>query len=171
MFHYKYIYRLTADYTIGLKMYDCEICGKKTESLYIIDVEGAELTTCKICAEGKNVIEVMDEHTTHKEHQKKKHEEVKAETTEVIDNYGEVIRTAREKIGVPVKVLAEMINEKESMLNRIEHQKLLPSDKVIEKLEKNLGIKLKTSVVEKSNKGSKDPDSTITLGDAAGFKK
>jgi putative transcription factor len=152
-------------------MYDCEICGKKTESLYIIDVEGAELTTCRACAEGKNVIEVMDENTKNKKNQKRKDEEQTGETTEVVENYGLIIRTAREKIGIPVKVLAEMINEKESMLNRIEHQRLLPSDKVIDKLEKNTGIKIKTGVVEKTSKGNKDPDSPITLGDAAGFKK
>ncbi|MEM0201440.1 MAG: multiprotein bridging factor aMBF1 [Candidatus Micrarchaeaceae archaeon] len=152
-------------------MYDCEICGKKTESLYIIDVEGAELTTCKKCAEGKNVIEIMEENINNKKHNPKKSKEETPEVLEIIDNYGDIIRNARESMGVPVKVLAEMINEKESMLIRIEHGRLLPSDKVIYKLEKNLGIELKTTVVEKTSKEKKDPDSPITLGDAAGFKK
>ena len=149
-------------------MYDCEICGKKTDSLYIIDVEGAELTTCMKCAEGKNIIEVIED----EKQTKPKNATVKKEEPlfDIVDNYGESIRVAREKMGIPLKVLAEMINEKESVLNRIEHQKMLPNDKVIEKLEKNLGIKLKVEVTETKNFKTKDPDEPITLGDAA-FRK
>jgi len=33
---------------------------------------------------------------------------------ELIDNYGKVIREAREKMQLPLKVLAEMLNEKET---------------------------------------------------------
>ncbi len=150
---------------MGHCMYDCEICGKKTKSLYIIDVEGAELTTCMNCAEGKNIVEIIEEEspkigvrTTQK---------TEESSIEVIDNYGEVIRSAREKLGVPMKVLAEMINEKESMLNRIEHGKLLPNDKVVQKLEKNLGIKLTTSIEKGSHLQNKGNDAPVTLGDAA----
>ncbi len=148
-------------------MYDCEICGKKTESLYIIDVEGAELTTCGRCAEGKNIIEIMEEDkksNTKMQNSSKKEEE---ESIEIIDDYGPVIRSAREKIGIPIKVLAEMINEKESMLNRVEHGKMLPSDKLIDKLEKNLGIKLKVSVTKSGHVEKKGNDPKLTLGDAA----
>ncbi|MGC8479111.1 MAG: multiprotein bridging factor aMBF1 [Candidatus Micrarchaeia archaeon] len=149
-------------------MYDCEICGKKTDSLYIIDVEGAELTTCMKCADGKNIIETIEDETQGKP----KNTPAKKEEPlfDIVDNYGEVIKVAREKVGIPLKVLAEMINEKESVLNRIEHQKMLPNDKVVEKLEKNLGIKLKVEVTDTKNFEKKDPDEPITLGDAA-FRK
>lgn len=146
-------------------MYDCEICGKKTESLYIIDVEGAELTTCKKCAEGKNIIEVIEDE---KESRKTLEKSVNKENVvEVIENYGTVIRNAREGVGIPLKVLAELINEKESTLNRIEHGKLLPSDKVIEKLEKNLGIKLTIISEGAVHLNKQNKDEPVTLGDAA----
>ncbi len=148
-------------------MYDCEICGKKTESLYIIDVEGAELTTCSSCAEGKNIIEIMEDEKKNNTKMHKSSEKIQEESIEIIDDYGVVIRNAREKIGIPIKVLAEMINEKESMLNRVEHGKMLPSDKLIDKLEKNLGIKLKISISQTSHIEKKGSDPKLTLGDAA----
>ncbi len=147
-------------------MYDCEICGRKTESLYIIDVEGVELTTCGRCSEGKNIIEIMESGEQNKKHLPLKEEKIDEGVLEVIDNYGELIRNAREKIGIPMKVLAEMINEKESMLNRVEHGRLLPNDKLVEKLEKNLGIKL-TASFEKKHLEGRGRDAPVTLGDAA----
>ena len=146
-------------------MYDCEICGKKTESLYIIDVEGAELTTCSRCAEGKNIVEVIEDQKTI--HDKKTVEAKEENSIEIIENYGAVIRTARESIGLPIKVLAEKINEKESMLNRIEHGKMLPSDKLIGKLEKNLGIKLTVNLEKTTVPKTKDNNASLTFGDTA----
>ena len=148
-------------------MYDCEICGKKTESLYIIDVEDAELTTCGRCAEGKSIIEIIEDDKKNNVKMQKSSEKEQEDSIEIIDDYGAVIRNARDKIGIPIKVLAEMINEKESMLNRVEHGKMLPSDKLIDKLEKNLGIKLKVSVSQGSHIEKKGNDPKLTLGDAA----
>ncbi|MEM3876096.1 MAG: helix-turn-helix domain-containing protein, partial [Candidatus Micrarchaeaceae archaeon] len=64
------------------------------------------------------------------------------EIEQIIDDYGETIRRARESMGLSLKVLAELLNEKESFLARIEKQKTTPNSKLIEKLEKTLNIKL-----------------------------
>ena len=76
------------------------------------------------------------------------------ETEELVENFGEVIRNAREKQGLPIKVLAEMINEKESTLVRIEKQKSSPGEKTRHKLEKELRIKLLAKATEKKRAGA-----------------
>ena len=88
-------------------MYDCEICGKKTESLYIIDVEGAELSACQNCAAGKNVIDTLEPNAQRKGEAKSGgriiHEEPQEE---LVDDYGGVIRRARDALGLPMHTLA-----------------------------------------------------------------
>ena len=45
-------------------------------------------------------------------------------------------------MGLSLKVLAEIINEKESFLARVENERAKPSNTLIKKLEKTLDIKL-----------------------------
>ncbi len=63
-------------------------------------------------------------------------------------------------------MLAERISEKASMLLRVEEQKTMPSDKLVKKLEKELGIKLfKEEAAEKPPASS--ASEPISLWDAA----
>ncbi|MCL5427880.1 MAG: multiprotein bridging factor aMBF1 [Candidatus Marsarchaeota archaeon] len=151
-------------------MYDCEICGRKTDTLYIIDVEGAEMTACAKCSAGKNIVDTI----TQDAGQARKQGPLQAEDApiaeELAEDFGDMIRMAREKMGLPLSVLAERINEKESTLNRVEHGRMLPPAQLIKKLEKQLGIKL-TAVPEQLPKTNARPGSEpVTLGDAAGLK-
>ena len=152
-------------------MYDCEICGKKTPTLYIIDVEGAEMATCQDCSAGKSVMDTIEPASA----EVKKHggqNAARAEETqeELVEDFGEAIRKARETLGIPLITLAEMINEKESMLKRVEQGRLQPTDALTRKLEKQLGIKLTVTTTNSKQGEKKSGDGPITLGDAA-FKK
>ena len=62
---------------------------------------------------------------------------------EIVPDYGKIIRKGREAKGLTVKELAMKIFEKESLLHRLENQSIKPSDELIRKLEKQLGIGLK----------------------------
>ncbi len=147
-------------------MYDCEICGRKTDKLYIIDVEGAELTSCAKCSEGKDIIDVISEDEPKKSGAAAT-QRTAAQEEELIEDFGGEIRKARERMGLPLNVLAERINEKESTLNRVERGKLQPTVELTKKLEKNLGIKL-TSIPEQTTGGTgRKPGGSVTLGDAA----
>lgn len=149
-------------------MYDCEICGKKTESLYVIDVEGAELAVCAKCSSGKNIIDEMGGGGAPL---KRKAAAATVEAQEVVvDGYGEKIRKAREAMGVPIKVLGEMINEKKSTLLRVEEERMQPSMALAAKLEKALGIKLSEKESGEVGKAPK-ADAPITLEDAAMKRK
>ncbi|MEM3781581.1 MAG: helix-turn-helix domain-containing protein [Candidatus Micrarchaeaceae archaeon] len=133
------------------------------------------MLACAVCAKGKS--------TTGRIVGEQSNAEQRSNTTayglgasqgeiaeELIDNYGDEIRKARESLGVPIKVLAEKISEKSSTLLRIEQQKALPSDKLVKKLEKELGIKLlKPSQAVKAPTQQKPEQ--ISLWDAAKKKE
>jgi len=147
---------------------ECEICGKETNMIYVVEVEGAVMNVCAECSKGKKVIDKID--LSKQEKKVAKAVKEKEKESEVIEHYGEAIRKAREKLGLPLNVLAERINEKASTLLRIEEEKTLPTDKVIKKLEKELGIKLLEEKKEEPTVHIK-PDEPITLWDAAEKKE
>ena len=147
-------------------MEECELCGRTTKDVYVIDVENVELRACARCAQGKKVLRIEKEkpqriERTFKAQRKKPDEEMR-----LIENYGHAIREARERMKIPLKVLAEMINEKEPFLRRIEEQETEPTIKLTKKLEKVLNIKLTEEPSEDSNnfKGSGRSDKA-TIGD------
>ena len=147
---------------------ECEICGKETNIIYVVEVEGAVMNVCAECSKGKKVTDKID--LSRQEKKVAKAAKEKEKESEVIEHYGEAIRKAREKLGLPLNVLAERINEKASTLLRIEEEKTLPTDKVIKKLEKELGIKLLEEKKVEPTVHIK-PDEPITLWDAAEKKE
>jgi putative transcription factor len=61
---------------------------------------------------------------------------------ELAQDYDERIRQAREKRGMSQADLAKELNEKASLIRKLERGDTLPSDKVQSKLERELGIDL-----------------------------
>ncbi len=146
-------------------MYDCEICGRKTETLYVIDVEGAQLSVCAGCSRGKTVVNEIGNGEKVRGSRVIGRPAAKEED-ELVDGYGMMIRRAREAMKIDIKVLGERINEKHSTLLRVEEEKMVPDINLTAKLEKALGIRLgqkPESAVGEEIKGGPE----ITLGDAA----
>ncbi|MGC8710481.1 MAG: multiprotein bridging factor aMBF1 [Candidatus Micrarchaeia archaeon] len=151
-------------------METCEICGRETDMLYVVEVEGAVMDVCSECAKGKKVIEKLSQHADEKNKQYISKSTTSKSAEEVITHYGAAIRKARESVGLPLKVLAERINEKESTLLRVEEEKTLPNITLTKKLEKELGIKL-TEQVKEEKRVQLRPNEPITLWDAAEKKE
>src|SRR6056297_1178200 len=89
------------------------------------------------------------------------------ELDEVAQDYDERIRAARESAGLSQKEFANQLNEKASLIRKLEQGDTLPSDKVQQKIEKALDIDL-----TEGGAGSGDTDwssdsssGTMTLGD------
>ena len=61
---------------------------------------------------------------------------------ELVVNYGNIIRQSREKKGLSHEALGLQINEKASILKKLESQKLQPPDQLTKKLERFLNVKL-----------------------------
>ncbi|MCL4362949.1 multiprotein bridging factor aMBF1 [Candidatus Marsarchaeota archaeon] len=149
-------------------MEDCELCGRQAETVYVALVEDVELRVCPKCAKGKKIISSEGHSMSRKGATAVKTE--KGEEPELIEDYGHVIKEARERLKMPLKVLAEMINEKETFLNRVEAQRTTPPEALVRKLEKTLSIKLieQEKAGESGRTGAKGEKAT--LGDFIGTK-
>ena len=84
----------------------------------------------------------------------------------LVEDYGDRVREARQKMGLSHQELSRRIREAVSMLQNIETGKLKPSDSVIKKLERELHISLMEEVTdfEFAPTAGKSSKST-TLGD------
>jgi putative transcription factor len=90
---------------------------------------------------------------------------------EIAADYAEVIRQAREKLGLSHEDLGKKISERESLLRKIETGKVSPSDQLISKLEHALKIKLLVAVTEEKVPVPKAASREFTLGDAIKVNK
>ncbi len=144
---------------------ECELCGRQTEERYIATIENVELRVCTRCAKGRHVspevVPASRSFSTGK---------ARAETSEeIVEDYGNRVRIAREQMKIPVKVLAEMLSEKEGVITRVEQQKMVPPDPLRKKLEHALKIKLTEAAPQESSPyhGSGHADEA-TLGEFVG---
>jgi putative transcription factor len=80
-----------------------------------------------------------------------------------------MIKKAREAGGLSRKELAKILGEKESMIKRIEEERALPYEKLREKIEKILGIKLLQKYEEEVKRRSKE-EKKLTIGDVVEIK-
>ena len=151
-------------------MESCEICGKNTEKIYLARIEEANMWVCESCSRGKKIIKSVNLEKGRSSSAAPK-AGVGAEEEEMVEHYGDQIRKAREKLGLPVRVLAERIAEKESTLDRIEKEKGLPTDKLRKKIEKELGIRLTSKLQADNTTEGFGRNRPITLGDAAFTKE
>jgi|WetSurMetagenome_2_1015567.scaffolds.fasta_scaffold116917_2 putative transcription factor len=123
----------------------CDICGKSPVRAQIL-LEGARLLACGNCMRGGKVLHRFDDAGASLASPAASAPSPMESSEEISENYGRLIKAAREKSGLPLAVVAERIKEMESYLHAIEHERLMPTIEVARKLEKELGIKL----VEKS---------------------
>ncbi|MCI0503638.1 multiprotein-bridging factor 1 family protein [Candidatus Micrarchaeota archaeon] len=117
----------------------CDICGKSPVRAQIL-LEGARLLACGNCMRGGKVLHRFDDEGAQLEKPMSASPVESAE--EIAENYGKMIKAAREKSGLPLAVIAERTREKESYLHAIEHERLIPTIEVARKLEHELGIRL-----------------------------
>jgi putative transcription factor len=141
---------------------ECEICGRETSKAKMIIVDGSSLIACKACAsfgKEKPMPAGMDgslpggaeskfegERARRVPVKRVFFEPMKQEFDlglEIVPDFGKRVMQARQKKGLTAKELALKVFEKESLLHRIENQAIKPSDSLIKKLEKELGIELR----------------------------
>lgn len=93
---------------------------------------------------------------------------------DLCSDYGDVIRDARRKAGMSQQELAASIHEAVSLLQHIETQKMRPTDKVVQKLERTLSITLleeMSDLPQTSTPVSSGRSVGTTLGDMVKLKK
>ena len=145
---------------------NCDLCGAEVEEGYLVIIEGSKVIVCEECKEyADKIIEKVKENI----HKKRKESQTFIEEElEIREDYGKIIKQKRLEMGLSVKEFSKMLNEKESVVRRIEEEKLIPDEKLAKKIEKLLNISLFRKI-EKVN--SIVPKKTkLTLGDVAELK-
>jgi putative transcription factor len=84
---------------------------------------------------------------------------------EIVADYDERIRSAREQRGLSQEELAQELNEKASLIRKLERGDMLPSDEVQTKLERELDISLSEGGGDGDADWSGGSSTTTTLGD------
>ena len=84
---------------------------------------------------------------------------------EIAADYDRRIREAREDLGQSQEELAQSLNEKASLIRKLERGDILPSDDVQKKLERKLEITLVEGGDTDDSDWSSGSSTTTTLGD------
>jgi len=169
-------------------MVQCEMCGAETSSPKTIKVEGAELDVCDNCADFGTEVKTQETSSTSTKYStsssstsstssgssstgssssSSRRSDMFDDMDELAQDYDERIRNARESEGLSQEDLAKDLNEKASLIRKLERGETLPSDGVQSKLEKKLDISLSAGGAggdEEEWSGGSSTGST-TLGD------
>ena len=135
-----------------------------------IRLEGATVTVCKDCASmGTRVGPAYEprpvERTVRRAPARRKPEE------EIVPECASRVHQARERLGITQKELADRLNEKESVITRIEAGRMVPPMSLARRIERKLEITL-VAVLEEEDVGPlKSHDAPLTLGDVVKVRK
>lgn len=145
-------------------MVQCEMCGAETSSPKTVKVEGAELDVCDNCADFGTEVKTQETSSTSTKYStsssstsstssasssstgggssRTRRSDMFDDMDELAQDYDDRIRNARESEGLSQEDLAQELNEKASLIRKLERGETLPSDGVQTKLEKKLDITL-----------------------------
>jgi len=152
----------------------CEICGSDIKGkAYKVIIDRATLIACEKCAKRYKVsYEIPTKPIIKKRTSTFYKPRARFTEYEIVDDFAERIREAREAMGLTRELLAQMVGEKESTIRRIESGTLIPDINLARKLERVLKIVL---VVESSlyygEEGYSSKKYELTLGDIIRIKK
>ena len=148
------------------------MCGAKTK-LFKTVIESTEMNVCRDCAKfGKVIGEIKEKEKPKKIEKIKKDTGPDIEVLQVtVEDYAEKIKNAREKLGLKQKDLAKKLNEKASLIHKIETSSFEPNMNLARKLEKFLKIKLVEQHEEVHTEGTESKSDIFTIGDFVKIKK
>ncbi len=164
------------------------MCGTDVASPNRVKIEGAELDVCDECTEFGTEVRTEDASSTSTKYSTSsssgsgggssggssggstggssgsgggRRRDMFDEMDEIVQDYDDRIRQARESEGLSQEDLADQLNEKASLIRKLEQGDMLPSDDVQEKLENALGVELSAG-------GSGDEDAEWSGGSSSG---
>jgi len=147
----------------------CELCGRESKGCREASVDGVTMMLCPDCIQhGENVVktktpEKVKSFITRKVRRSSSKDVYDGMEKELISNWNEIIKDSRKKKGLSREDLGFKIGERTVTISKIENGDLRPTDKIIKKLEKELGISLMEEVKKISTGGQ--IQSRMTLGD------
>ncbi len=152
-------------------MPSCEMCGKETEDLFKARIEGTEMAVCRPCTKyGKVFASLKQKDAKAKKFSIPQPKEEKPEET-IVENFSQLLRKARENSQLTQEDFAKKINEKLSILQKMEAGLFLPSIDHARKLERLLGLKLITLSESTAIPQETAKSGELTLGDVIKIRK
>ncbi len=164
----------------------CEICGREFKGKgFKVIVEGAELSVCPNCKRfgtdptvrqrfprSGGAPEASGQPSAFRGAKPAvPSPQTRMRSMELVDDYHEIVRTARETRGWSQADLGVNIKEKESLVHRIETKSIRPSTKVAKKIEKTLSVTLFENVGKIDVEQKVSLNQGLTIGDIIKFKK
>ncbi|MBS3150218.1 TIGR00270 family protein [Candidatus Woesearchaeota archaeon] len=143
-------------------MGSCEICGRKSDNLIKAIVEGVMIGVCSECSKYGKVVAIRKPLI-----EPRRSISIKTNDSyeSIVENYANLVKTAREKKGMKQDELAKTLAEKESVIQKIEGGNLRPQINLARKLEKFFNIKLIEKLEERKDVSLNLKDSSLTIGD------
>lgn len=158
----------------------CEVCGRECQLLKTVLIEGSELNACPDCArfgversprpKRSSAPVHVSEALEQRERRSQPRDIFQEAGEDLVDDYPQRIRRARERLGWNPEELGKRANEKKSVVLKLEAGEMRPDDALIRKLERLLGIKLRERPASVSAPRAA-PQRGLTLGDIIKFQK
>ncbi len=154
----------------------CELCGADVPHTKNVAIESTVLAVCNNCAKFGDEVStpvvrrgtmppvIAERLEARKRRQTPRDVYADAGQEELADDFPQRIRRAREDRGWKQADLGAKINEKVSVIAKLESGTISPNDALVKKLEHHLGIKLKEKVVPIAMKKA-SASGGLTLGD------
>jgi putative transcription factor len=149
----------------------CEVCGREIAGKPIeAEVDGVQMYLCASCFEklrssGRARPVRYTLRPPRAPAPARRRGRPVREIYDLVDDYAERIRAAREERGWTTAALAQRLRISESMLRKIESGKVKPSIDLARRIEKVLRIKLLEPVVDEESYYGEDEYDYVTLGD------
>ena len=154
-------------YIWGVEIMHCELCGRETSGLKQVNVEGTMLKVCVDCARfgtesdtksgdplvgsslGENrgrasppTSSDIAERLQRRSNRYKPRDVFEGAVKELVEDYHIQIQKARNSMGLSQDDLARKLNERKSVVSKLETKAMWPDDKLVRKLERVLNITL-----------------------------
>ena len=142
----------------------CELCGKEAPLITAI-VEGSQMEVCVPCGKFGKIIRKPSQAAAQK---------TRTATKEIVEtvtsDYAAKVHQARETSGMTQAEFAKALNEKESVIQKLENGAFHPPLAMARKLEKLLKITLVQVEEDEQVETAKKESAPLTIGDLINLK-
>ncbi|MEW5937295.1 MAG: multiprotein bridging factor aMBF1 [Candidatus Thermoplasmatota archaeon] len=159
----------------------CELCGKDVSRLRPVRIEGSVLSVCTACVRfGEGVkIEGRKESAPSpvatrlemRERRMRERDIYEHEEYDLVPDFPALVRKRREGLGLSQEDLGRKLNERKSVIQKLEAGDIHPDDKLVAKLEKVLGISLREKRALGRVQSAPREDRGLTLGDLIRYER
>ncbi len=140
---------------------ECEMCGSKSDKLRKVKIDGAILSVCPKCERFGTPVDNLRsyEDTSRRivvpyvnvavkpvsipqKGAKSRKKDSDIENLEIVPEFADIIRLAREKTGMSQDEMADKLREKRTLISAIERGSIKPDIKTAKKIENLLKVKI-----------------------------